>query len=609
MYPPDNQTDFDNADKGWKRSLSPCIIASSADPSRTIWNNDAYGFILDNDCPDDVANSSLWRQSQRCARQGLYAVVDPADNNGSGIYQVRGLDISNMSFIETISSDGVVVVDPLTSFECAQQALLFYQEERPGKTIKAMIYTHSHADHFGGAVAITDAATGQGVENLDIYAPDGFLEHAVSENVYAGNAMGRRALFMYRESLRPEPSGQISTGLGMATSTGVSGLVAPTKTISATTEEGSPDMIDGLEIYFQITPGTEAPSEMNFHFPQYRATCMAENATHTLHNIQTLRGAVSRYLDEAVVLYGKQTDVVFASHHWPTFGNTEVITFLCQQRDLYAYMHNETLRELNTGETGLEIAEKFQLPATLDNLWSGRGYYGSISHNVKAIYNRYMGWYDGNPAHLWEHPPVESAQFRTLGDLRFSATLLNHAVFADQNSTPAREELSVTYKALGYGAENATWRNFYLTGAQELMNGITKVMNAMSPESYAALSMEQLVDTMAIRIDGPAASGATFTIDIMVTDTKAGCHMNMSNSALNHHSIAHQDFPHISDPAASLTIWPTFQQFVDLVDGERTDLSKIPTSGDRTVWDTLSSLLTEYNTGFAIVTPEEPLPR
>ncbi|KAH9206522.1 alkyl sulfatase [Leptodontidium sp. 2 PMI_412] len=601
MYPPDDQTDIDSADTGLKRSLNPCIIASSVDPSRTVWNNDAYAFILNNDCPEDFANHSLWRQSKLCARQGLYAVVDPDDHNDCGIYQVRGLDISNMSFIETISTNGVVVVDPLTSYECAQQALLLYQEERPGKVIRAMIYTHSHVDHFGGAVAITEAARAQKVRRLPIYAPDGFLEHAVSENVYAGNAMGRRALYMYGESLKPEPAGQIGTGLGMATSTGV------------------------------ITPGTEAPSEMNFHFPQYRATCMAENATHTLHNIQTLRGAVvrdarvwSRYLDEAIVLYGKDTDVVFASHHWPTFGNPEVLTFLGQQRDLYAYMHNETLRQLNAGQTGLEIAEDFPLPASLESLWCARGYYGSISHNVKAIYNRYMGWFDGNPAHLWEHPPKEAAlryvkcmggiqkviamgiEFHMAGDLRFAATLLNHAVFADQSNAAAKKALSATYKALGYGAENATWRNFYLTGAQELTEGITKALNSMSPESYSALSMEQLVDTMAIRIDGPAASGETFTIDVMVTDTKAGYHMNMSNSALTHHSITYLDVPGVSDPAASLTIYPNFQQFVDLVNGEQKDLSGIPISGDAKVWDTLSSLLTQYDTGFAIVTPDEP---
>jgi alkyl sulfatase BDS1-like metallo-beta-lactamase superfamily hydrolase len=294
--------------------------------------------------------------------------------------------------VETPKGDGVIVIDCLTCYETAKKAWELYHEERPLKVIKALIYTHCHGDHFGGAVAIVEAAPKDPA--LPVYAPDGFLEHAVSENIYAGNAMGRRAVYMYGSSLEKSPTGTVGCGLGMAISSGKSGLVPPTVNISKT---GDTHIIDGLTIVFQVTPGTEAPAEMNFHFPQYRALCMAENLTYTMHNIQTLRGALvrdarmwSRYLDESLVLFGNDTDVVFASHHWPSYGNEKIRQFMAEQRDLYAYLNNETLRLLNNGQTMVEIAEDFVLPPSLDSLWNSRGYYGSASHNVKAVYNRYM---------------------------------------------------------------------------------------------------------------------------------------------------------------------------------------------------------------------------
>jgi len=617
-YPPDDRTDFANADAGHITSLHPCVISSDTNQDEIVWDNDAYRFIL-GPCHEDTANPSLWRQSQLCHKQGLYKVMD-------GIYQVRGLDISNMTFVETLSTNGVVVIDPLTSNECARAALQMYQEYRPKMTIRAMIYTHSHSDHFGGSQAIVDAAGG----SLDIYAPDGFLENAVSENVYAGIAMGRRAVYMYGESLPKDPTGQIGTGLGMTASTGKSSLVVPTIDIKKTT--GRSKYVDDLEIVFQVTPGTEAPAEMNFHFPQYRALCMAENAVHTLHNIQTLRGALvrdarlwSQYLDEAIVLFGKNSDVCFSSHHWPTFDNQSILTYLSQQRDLYAYLHNETLRLLNDGMTGLEIAEGFILPDSLNNLWNARGYYGSVSHNVKAIYHRYMGWFDGNPAHLWEHPPVAAAQryvdcmggiekvidlgvsYSTNNDLRFASTLLSHAVFSNQTNVRARKELSTVFTKLGYGAENGTWRNFYLCGAQELLGKTAPAMNSISTESLMALDTLQLMNTWAIRINGPKAALVTpFTVDIMITDdTPSGWHMNMSNGALTGHAIAYLEYPDLPTPPASLTFWPTHRQLVDLINGDAQGFSGIQTSGDVNVWTTLQSLLTPYNLNFAIVTPEK----
>jgi alkyl sulfatase BDS1-like metallo-beta-lactamase superfamily hydrolase len=368
---------------------------------------------------------------------------------------------------------------------------------------------------------------------------------------------------------------------------------------------------------------------MNFFFPQYNALCMAENASHTMHNIQTLRGALvrdarlwSRYLDESIVLFGHDSEVVFSSHHWPTWGKDSIITFLSQQRDLYAYLHNETLRQLNNGQTGLEIAEDFKLPPSLDNLWSARGYYGSVSHNVKAIYNRYMGWFDGNPAHLWEHPPVAAAkryidcvggieraitlgiQYEQDGDLRFAATLLSHAVFADQENTAAREALQSVLTKLGYATENGTWRNFFLSGARELTQPIEASKNKVSAGALKALSIEQLMDTVVIRIDGPRAWDEAFTIDIMITDLSSGWHLNLSNGALTGHAIPFKAIEP-GELLASLTIEVTHLQLVGLTIGQPDNLDGIITSGDVIVWKKLLSLLTIPDKIFAIVTPEK----
>lgn len=613
-YPPEDPTDKTNASRGLITSLEPCVVYSDTDPARAIWDNDSFDFLA-KEYPSHFTNPSLWRQSQLCQKQGLFEVRP-------GIYQVRGLDLSNITFIECPNTKGVAVIDPLTSVETAKKALELYQGQFPDRAIKALIYTHSHVDHFGGAKAIADAAG----ESLKVYAPNGFLEHAVSENVYAGNAMGRRAVYMYGESLPRQRDGQIGCGLGLTVSTGVSGLIPPTTDIKRTGEKIIVD--DDLEIECQLTPGTEAPAEMNMYFPQYNALCMAENATHTLHNIQTLRGALVRdarvwakYLDEAIVRYGKDAHVVFSSHHWPTWDNENVNEFLTKQRDLYAYLHNETLRLLNTGQTGIEIAENFHLPPSLKNTWSARGYYGSISHNVKAIYNRYMGWFDGNPAHLWEHPPVASAkryvkcmggiakvidlakEYTDEGDLRFAATLLNHAVYADQNNDQARSELASVYRKLGYGAENGVWRNFYLTAARELhpQNKPVDSQLAMSAELLMALDLEQLFDTIAMHVDGPKAWGRSLTIDFMITDMSRGWHLNLSNGALTGHGIEYREPSNERD--ASLVIWLTHKDLTALIAGDRKDLGGLTTAGDVKYWETLVSLLTTPDPAFAIVTP------
>ncbi len=461
---PFNDTaDFDDADRGFIAALEPCVVTAA--DGRVVWDNDSYAFVT-GDAPTSV-HPSLWRQSKLCAKQGLYEVVD-------GIYQVRGFDLSNISFIE--GDSGIIVIDPLISTETAAAALQLYRAHRGNRAVSAVIYTHSHVDHFGGVLGVTTQADVD-AGRVAVIAPEHFTQHAVQENVYAGTAMARRAAYMYGAALDRGPQGQVGCGLGQVGSTGEVALIVPTVDIC---ETGETHTIDGVEIEFQMAPGTEAPAEMHFYFPRHRALCMAENATHNLHNLLTLRGALVRdphgwagYLTEAIDRFADRTDVVFASHHWPTWGRDRIVEFLSLQRDMYAYLHDQTLRLLNQGFTGIEIAENFQMPPALERAWHTHGYYGSVNHNVKAVYQRYMGWFDGNPGRLWQHPPeaigpryveaiggvgrvVEIAREAfDDGDFRWAATLLDHVIFTDQDDATARELYADTLEQLAYGAENA----------------------------------------------------------------------------------------------------------------------------------------------------------
>jgi alkyl sulfatase BDS1-like metallo-beta-lactamase superfamily hydrolase len=364
--------DFDDADRGFIGALEPCVVKAA--DGRVVWDNDVYGFLA-GEAPTSV-HPSLWRQSGLCAKQGLYEVVE-------GIYQVRGLDLSNISFVE--GDTGIIVIDPLISTETAAAALALYRAHRGDRPVVAVVYTHTHVDHFGGVLGVTTQADVD-AGNVAVIAPEHFTEHAVQENVYAGTAMARRAAYMYGAVLARGPQGQVGCGLGQVGSTGEVALIVPTVDIR---ETGEKHTFDGVEIEFQMAPGTEAPAEMHFYFPKFRALCMAENATHNLHNLLTLRGALVRdphgwsgYLTEAIDTFADRTDVVFASHHWPTWGRERIVEFLSLQRDLYAYLHDQTLRQLNQGYTGIEIAENFQLPPALEKAWHTHGYYGSVSHNV-----------------------------------------------------------------------------------------------------------------------------------------------------------------------------------------------------------------------------------
>ncbi|MFB7169157.1 alkyl/aryl-sulfatase [Streptomyces sp. NPDC056242] len=601
--------DFQDATRGLLGKRIPNAITNAA--GTVIWDNDTYDF-LQGDAPDSV-NPSLWRQSMLNAIQGLFEVVP-------GIYQVRGFDLSNVTFIE--GETGVLVLDPLVTQETAAAALALYREHRGDRPVTGVLYTHPHVDHFGGVRGVTtqeDVDAGR----VPIIAPAQFTEHAVSENVYAGTAMSRRSAYMFGAALARSPQGALGTGLAQTVATGNITLIAPTLEI---TQTGQTETVDGVRMIFQMAPGTEAPAEFLVYFPEHKALCAAEDATHTLHNLLTLRGALvrdphawSHYLTETIDLFGDQAEAVFASHHWPTWGNERVVKFLSEQRDLYAYLHDQCLRLINKGWTGIEIAEELKLPPALEHAWHARGYYGSVSHNLKAIYQRYMGWYDGNPAHLWQHPPVEQGRrYVELGggadavvdkaraafdegDFRWAAELLSHVVFAQPDHAAARELLADTFEQLGYGAENGVWRNIYLSGATELREGTfgTPTVSA-SADVISALTPEMLFDTIAIQVNGPQAWDEKLTIDIIVTDANKQYRLRLANGALTYSAA-----PQNGD--ADVTLTTTARTLPALATGKLTadGLAKagIEVTGDASALSRLTAVLDPGDPDFSIVTP------
>ncbi|MCU0261386.1 MAG: MBL fold metallo-hydrolase [Ilumatobacteraceae bacterium] len=608
--PTHDQQDVDDATRGFvARSEQRRITAADG---RVVWDLDAYEFLRGADAPD-TANPSLWRQGQLLIEDGLFEVVP-------GIYQLRGFDLSVMSVIE--GDTGVIVIDPLISSETAAAAFALYTAHRGERPVKAMIYTHSHVDHFGGVKGIiTEEQVAAG--DTVVIAPEGFMQHAISENVFAGTAMTRRAAYMYGALLERGPAGQIGTGLGQTTSTGSVSLIAPTIDITHT---GQRLTIDGVEIEFQVTPGTEAPAEMNFYFPQRRALCTAENTSHTLHNVLTIRGALVRdahawahYLTETISLWGDQLDVVFASHHWPTWGRERAVEFLAMQRDMYLYLHDQTLRMINQGYTGAEIAEVLPMPPVLEQQWHTHGYYGSVSHNVKAIYQRYMGWYDANPANLWPHPPeavapryVDAMGGRDgalavarrawdAGDYRWCAEVGKHLVFADDTDTEARELLADAFEQLAYGAENGTWRNAFLAGATELRSGNFGTPVSTGGELLRALTVTQVLDSIAIRIDGPKAWDEHLQIAWRITDEDRTYLVELRNGVMHHRTV---DAP----PTGVTTFSLPRPALIGLVTGAL-DLGAamgdgtVVVDGDASVLGRLVGLLAPVDPAFDIVTP------
>lgn len=608
-----DRQDFESARRGFIASLDDPVIA---DPNgRPVWNLAAYPFLGDEAAPPSV-NPSLWRQSRLLAlNHGLFKVTD-------GIYQIRGFDLSDMSIIETDS--GYVVVDPMISVPTARAGMELVHQHVGRKPIVAVIYTHSHIDHWGGVKGVIDEADVK-AGKVKVIAPEHFMEYAISENVIAGNVMSRRASYMYGNLLPRDPKGQVGAGLGQTTSTGAVTLIEPTDDVTHT---GQTITVDGLEIEFQMTPGTEAPAEMNFLFPKYRALCMAENCTHVMHNLYTLRGAQVRdakawayYIDDAIERFAGRYDVIFASHHWPTWGEEAGVDFLKKQRDMYKYLHDETLRLVNQGYTLLEIPELIELPAELFRAWYNRGYYGTVSHNVKAIYQRYLGFFDGNPATLHPLPPEAAgkkyvefmggadallAKARAAfdqGEYRWVAQVVNHLVFADPDNRAARELQADALEQLGYQAESGPWRNFYLSGAKELRDGVLDLAAPKSAgaDTVRATPLDMFFDLLAVRLNGPRATGKVITLNARFTDIGEDYALRVENGVLNY-ARGRQ----AAD--ADATLITTREALDKVVLGEATAAEMLATGearieGDPAKLAEFLSLLDTFEFRFNIVTP------
>lgn len=607
-----DKQDFADAERGLiARDPMLKILRTTEDGSSTVWDMPSYDF-LKGAAPDSV-NPSLWRQAQLNNIHGLFKVRD-------GIYQLRGYDISNMTIIE--GRTGWIIVDPLTAQETAARAIAFAREHLGTKPIVAVIFTHSHVDHFGGMLGIVSAEQAR-QQQLRIIAPDGFMEEATSENVLAGVTMLRRSMFMYGKSLAHTPRGHIDTGLGKSPAYGTVGILAPSELITHTGQELT---IDGLRFVFQNTPASEAPAEMTFYLPELKAFCGAELASHTLHNLYTLRGAKVRdalkwsgYLDEALNLFG-DAEVYVGSHQWPVWGKERVQALLESQRDTFKYIHDQTLHLALQGYTSREIAEQVKLPPSLNKVFSSRGYYGTVAHNTKAVYQFYFGWYDANPANLNPLPPenagkkyvefmggaeavLKKAQ-KTYddGEYRWAAEVLNHLVFAEPDNADAKALLAKTYDQLGYQAESAPWRDAYLTGAYELRHGTPKQVLDMSStvELLRSTPMPRFLDAMAARLKADKAEGKEYTINLVLTDLKQSYVLHLKNSVLHHRAG--------NDPKADATLKLTHAIYLKMVTGKAgindTLLSDdLKVEGSRLDLVRFFTLFEQPNGSFNIVTP------
>ena len=540
--------DFTDAKRGFIATTPELIIKN--DKGEVVWDMKSYEYQMGTGVPVTV-NPSLWRVAQINSLNGLFQVTDK-------VYQIRGFDISNMTIIE--GTKGLIIIDPMISAETAKAGLDLYYKNRPQKPISAVIYSHSHVDHYGGVKGIVDEKDVKSGK-VKVLAPSGFLEEAVKENVYAGNAMSRRSFYQYGSMLPRNHKGHVDTGLGKTVSSGGNvTLIPPTDIIKTTGEKRT---IDGVQIEFLMAPNTEAPAEMLMYFPQFKLLNTAEDATHTLHNLYTLRGAQVRdaenwwkVLDEAVARYGDKTDVVIAQHHWPKWGNKEIVSYLSNQRDAYKYLNDQTLRLINKGYTMNEIAENLKLPQNLDQDWALRGYYGSVSHDIKAIYQRYLGWYDSNPANLNPLPPEESAkkyveymggsaavmkkarEAYNKGDYRWAAEVMNKVVFAEPNNTAAKNLQADILEQLGYQSENGTWRNEYLMGAYELRNGTPKITaTTASPDTLNAMTPDMILDYFGIHIIGDKANGKKMVINWEEPNLKEKYVITLENSVLVYRKV------------------------------------------------------------------------
>ncbi|MDJ0857980.1 MAG: alkyl sulfatase dimerization domain-containing protein [Dinoroseobacter sp.] len=616
--PFEDQRDFENATRGFIATIEDPEIRGAA--GNLVIDLSFYDFI-DGDAPD-TANPSLWRQSQLNALHGLYEVTE-------GIYQVRAFDLANVSFIR--GDTGWIVVDPLLSTETAAAAYDLISEQVEELPISAVIYTHSHVDHFGGVKGLIDQSeVDEG--SVTVIGPEEFFIESVNENLLAGTHMSRRAQYMYGNAAGKSATGSLGSGLGTTTAAGTVTIIEPTIDIEEITTGGSdPEemVVDGVEMIFHNTPGAEAPAELMFYMPEYKAMMQAEIINHTFHNLYTLRGAQvrnglfwSKYIHDAIVRYGDDVEISFGSHHWPTWGNEEIVEFWKGQRDTYRYVHDEALRLANHGMTMLEVAEEIQLPDSLGQNFSNRGYYGSVNHNAKAQYQLYFGWFSGNPSELHELPPeAEAVKFveyaggadaviekaradYEAGAYRWVATALNHVVYADPENEEARTLLADTLTQMGYQAESGPWRNFFLSGATELRNGVERVAapNTASPDIIRSLALETYLDFLGVRLNGPKAAGMEdISLNMILTDVNEQVTIKVENATLNY-TIGQLD----QEADATIVMARSTLDDINLM---QTSIEQAILNGDLTVvgnaeqFGNFLSLLDVFDVYFNIVTP------
>ncbi len=605
------QSDYEQARRGLIAKADKLRIVG--EDGTVIWNRPAYDFIT-GEAPDTV-NPSLWRQAELNNINGLFEVKP-------GIYQLRGFDLSNMTLIQ--GKTGWIVVDPLTAKETAAAAFEFAMTHLDSQPISAILYTHSHLDHFGGVMGVIDEKTIE-ENNIPVIAPEGFMEEATSENIIAGTSMSRRAIYMYGEDLPRSATGHVGSGLGKSPAFGTFGLIEPNTLVSQTPTEM---MIDGVPFIFQYTPESEAPAEFTFYLPEQKVFGGGEVVSRNMHNLYTLRGAKVRdalkwsgYIEEARNLFS-EADTYMASHHWPIWGQNNVQTFLKEQRDTYKYIHDQTVRAMNSGMTPAEIAETISLPESLTTSSSNRGYYGTVKHNAKAVYQGYLGWYDGNPAHLDPLPESVSAERYVrlaggaenllkqarkdfeAGDYRWVAEIVNRLVFAEPDNKEAKELLAKTYDQLGYQAESGPWRDVYLSAAFELRNGKTK--NALDTALMKGILMQTPInnffDSMAVRLKAEDATGKNLGLKINFSDLNESYYLWLENSVLHHRKAA------VTDEAdATLTL--THELFVNMLVGRagiKDTLFSDQLTVDGSILDLVSffALFEKPDTTFAIVTPD-----
>ncbi|WP_442870717.1 alkyl/aryl-sulfatase [Citrobacter sp. Igbk 14] len=608
-----DKTDFSNAHKGFIAPLPQELIKGKQ--GNTVWNPQQYAFIKEGDKAPDTVNPSLWRQSQLINIGGLFEVTD-------GVYQIRNLDLSNMTIME--GKEGITVIDPLVSAETAKVGMDLYYQNRGKRPVVAVIYTHSHVDHYGGVRGVVDEADVKSGK-VKVYAPAGFMKEAVSENIMAGNAMSRRASYMYGNLLKPDAKGQVGAGLGTTTSAGTVTLIEPTNYITHT---GQKEVIDGLTYDFMMAPGSEAPSEMLWYVEEKGMIEAAEDVTHTLHNTYSLRGAKirdplawSKYINDVITRWGGKANIIIAQHHWPTWGNDNVVKLMKSQRDMYRYINDQTLRMANQGLTRDEIAANFKLPSGLAKSWASRGYYGSVSHDVKATYVFYLGWFNGNPATLDELPPVDAAKKYVdymggadaimqkakadyaQGNYRWVAQVTNKIVFADPHNKDARNLEADALEQMGYQAESGPWRNFYLTGAQELRNGVVKgaTPNTASPDTVKAMSPEMFFDYLAVHINGEKAANAKAVFNVDLGSDGGKYKLELENGVLNHSANAQA-----SDADASIVLNRATLNKIILKEEslkQAKEKGEVTITGNQAKVDEFLSYLDNFDFWFNIVTP------